>query len=477
MVNNKEGSDAFFTSLYMNDDQLNQIWKNVLGEMETHISPVVFKTWFKNSRLLGITGSQAEIGVTNRATVNFLQKFTEGQLKNSLSNFAGNYIQSITYSVVATAKPAKKDAVPVVDQQLFADPPVRQNNAVSAHSLPSNLNPKYVFSNFIVGNRNRLAYAAAKAVADQPGVMYNPLYLYGGVGLGKTHLMQAVGNEIIRRDPTKQVLYVSCEGFTNDYVASIQRNRPDDFKRKYRSVDVFLVDDIQFMAGKDGTQEEFFHTFNALYQTNKQIIITSDKIPSEIKDLEERLSSRFSSGMIADIQPPDIETRQAILQAKCIERNILLPQEGLAYIATQIESNIRELEGALTTVIGRLEGKSNPTLEEIRQALSGLTVNQPHKKTSFDILSNIVCEQFSVSMDDLRGPCRQKELVRPRQVLMYLLKHELGMTFPSIGRELGGRDHTTAMHAVDKIEKEMKKSNDLLQELSSIKERFYSARA
>jgi chromosomal replication initiator protein len=341
--------------------------------------------------------------------------------------------------------------------------------------MASNLNPKYTFHSFIVGNRNRLAHAAARAVAERPGTVYNPLYFYGGVGLGKTHLMQAVGNEVLARDPSKRVLYVSCETFLNEFVSSIKSGKQESFKKKYRSIDVFLVDDIQFIAGKEGSQEEFFHTFNALYQTNKQIIITSDKAPSDIKDLEDRLSSRFSSGMIADMQLPDLETRQAILIAKCQEKGITLPDSALLYIADQVETNIRELEGALSTVILHLQSSNvEPTLEQMQIALHSFVSHKPLKKTGFEQIREIICEFYGVDFSDIRGQSRQREYVRPRQILMYLLKHELGMTFPTIGREIGGRDHTTAMHSVEKIEKEMKKSPDVLEEIRRLKELFYT---
>jgi chromosomal replication initiator protein len=294
------------------------------------------------------------------------------------------------------------------------------------------------------------------------------------VGLGKTHLMQAVGNEIIAREPQKRVVYASCESFMNEFTASIRSGKIDNFKKKYRNIDVFLVDDIQFIAGKDSTQEEFFHTFNALYQTDKQIIITSDKAPSDIKGLEERLSSRFSSGMLADMQLPDLETRQAILQAKCEEKGVTLPDNILLFIADLVETNIRELEGALTTVLLHIKSEAKPvTVELVKEALKSYAHSKPIKKTSLEHIRQIVCEYYDVDIKDVLGQRRQREFVKPRQILMYLLKHELGMTFPTIGREIGGRDHTTAMHSVEKIEKEMKKSDELLNELKEIKEQFY----
>jgi chromosomal replication initiator protein len=351
---------------------------------------------------------------------------------------------------------------------------LRSELEVDPH-LAANLNPKYTFENFIVGSKNRLAYATAQAVAENIGTLYNPLYIYGGVGLGKTHLMQAIGNSVISKDPTKKVLYVACENFLNEFVTSIKKGNPDAFKKKYRNIDIFFVDDIQFIAGRDGVQEEFFHTFNALHQGNKQIVMSSDKKPSEIKGLEERLSSRFSMGMVTDIQLPDKETRQAILQTKCQEKRVHLPSHVLDYIADQIETNIRELEGALNTVIADLMARNaEPTIDEVKISLRTVVSQQKAARRSpSSLLAEIVCSQYSISKEDLLGQCRQKEMVRPRQVLMYLLKHEAGMTYPMIGKEIGGRDHTTIMHGVEKITHELKKNPEFLSELQTIKNQFY----
>jgi len=461
----------------MTEAQLATIWKLVLKELELSISGTVFKTWFKKSSLLRLNPGAAEIGVENNFAKNAIKKYSEERLVAALSKQAGFPVTNITYTIQEPSKAAKNENSALQLEGAITPPqqvPVFQLNAKEA-PIASNLNPRYTFASFIVGNRNRLAYAAAKAVAERPGSSYNPLYLYGGVGLGKTHLMQAVGNEIIAREPQKRILYISCESFTNEFVDHLRKGKIDDFKKKYRNIDCFLIDDIQFIAGKESSQEEFFHTFNALYQTNRQIIITSDKIPSEIPNLEERLSSRFAQGMIADMQLPDLETRQAILLAKCQERSIVLPDEVLLMIADKVETNIRELEGALTTVLMQLEATNLPmTLESVQLALRSIhTSSKPLKKTSFEQICAIVCEYYNVDFKDIQGPHRQKELVKPRQIIMYLLKHELGLTFPAIGRQIGGRDHTTAMHSVEKVEKDMKKSPELLEELKRIKELFY----
>jgi chromosomal replication initiator protein len=459
----------------MTEEQLSTIWKTVLqavkdsGEFPT----AVYKAILKDSQLRDVKEGVATLMVENTTAKSFLQKYAETSLVKRLAD-QGVEIEGFRFGILPSKEKAAAPAVRVEPALFTQGKSTIEPNPV----LASNLNPKYTFATFIVGNRNRLAHAAAKAVAETPGNLYNPLYLYGGVGLGKTHLMQAVGNEIIARDPSKKVLYVSCETFTNEFVTSIQGSKRDEFKRKYRNIDVFLVDDIQFMAGKDGTQEEFFHTFNTLYQGDRQIIITSDKVPSEIKGLEERLSSRFSMGMIADMQLPDAETRQAILKAKCLEKNISLPDSIILYIADHVETNIRELEGALTTVLLDLHSRNaQPSLDEVQRALRAfVSPDKIGKKSTAQQLTEIVCEFYAIDVVDLKGPRRQKELVRPRQILMYLFKNELGMTFPVIGREIGGRDHTTAMHAVNKIEKEMKRLPETLDELQRLKEYFYAHR-
>lgn len=459
----------------MTEEQLSTIWKAVLTAVKDEFTPAVQRTIFKQTNLRSVEGATAEVGVENAFAKSFLQKYAEDMLVTHLQKAGAGEISLIRFVIQPSSVHREKKTISSVrvEPALFTQ---GRSTIEPNPALASNLNPKYTFGSFIVGNRNRLAHAAAKAVAETPGKLYNPLYLYGGVGLGKTHLMQAVGNEIIAKDPNKKVLYVSCETFTNEFVSSIQGAKRDEFKKKYRNIDVFLVDDIQFMAGKEGTQEEFFHTFNALYQSDRQIIITSDKVPSEIKDLEERLSSRFSMGMIADMQLPDSETRQAILKAKCQEKGINLPDSIVTYIAESVETNIRELEGALTTVLLDLHSRhAQPSLEEVRRALRAfVTPEKMARKSSALQLAEIVCEFYGTPLEDVKGPRRQKELVRPRQVLMYLLKHELGMTFPTIGREIGGRDHTTAMHAVTKIEKEMKRLPETLDELQRLKEYFYA---
>jgi len=318
-----------------------------------------------------------------------------------------------------------------------------------------------------------LAAATAQAVSTKPGLAYNPLFLYGGVGLGKTHLIQAVGNEIVFKSPKKKIVYVSCEKFTNDFINSISSGKTNDFKKAYRDVDVLLVDDIQFLSGKEGTQEEFFHTFNALHQGNRQIVITSDRVPQAIPEMEERLSSRFGMGMVADIQPPNLEMREAILKAKCQEKNYFLDQGIINYIASSIESNIRELEGAITRIMTYCQlNKIVPSLDITSKILQDM-ISSKGKNLTVEKIIKIVGQFFKVETKDLVSEKRNKELVWPRQIIMYLLRHEMNLSYPKISKQLNKKDHTTIIHGVGKIEKEIGINDNLKQELTLIKEKLY----
>jgi chromosomal replication initiator protein len=468
----------------MPEEQLATIWKSLILEIKAAYAPSIQTMMAKTCRLQSISDGVATITVENALTGDLIRKYTFDKTCKVLTDLSGQVVRDLIF--IHVPKPKDKDARKKAEDigqpapaELFTTSKAGKIQADGR--AVSNLNPKYTFGNFIVGKKNQIAHAAAITVAEKPGENYNPLYLYGGVGLGKTHLMQAIGNHILQHDPSKQVLYVSSETFVNEFVASIRGGAgKDDFKKRYRNVDVLLIDDIQFLAGKDGTQEEFFHTFNALHQTNRQIILTSDQPPVALKDLEERLSSRFSMGMVANMQLPETETRQAILMTKAQERGLFLPPDALEYIADQIDTNIRELEGALSRVILEIHatGKKNPTLADVKDALRGMAGEHiTQKKSVYQDWLEMICEFYSVEVTDIKGPRRQQELVRPRQILMYLMKYELGMTYPTIGREIGGRDHTTAMHSVEKIEKELKRSEDLFDEMQQLKEKFYAHRS
>ncbi|MCK5085756.1 chromosomal replication initiator protein DnaA, partial [Candidatus Parcubacteria bacterium] len=337
------------------------------------------------------------------------------------------------------------------------------------------LNPQYTFENFIVGSNNELAYAACLAVSKKLGTAYNPLFIYGGVGLGKTHLLQSIGNEILKKDPNKKVKYASSEKFTNELINAISGKNTKAFKEIYRKIDILIIDDIQFLAGKEKTQEEFFHTFNTLYENNKQVVLSSDRPPKAIPALEERLRSRFEGGMIADVGSPDYETRFAILKAKAREKNFEIPDESLNYIALHIQKNIRELQGALNRVIAVCELDNNyPDIKKTTNILANI-ISQPIKKatTPKDIIK-IVSNFYDVSIDDLMKKNRRKEIVKPRQIAMYLMRTEIKSSFPSIGTWLGKRDHTTAMHAYEKISKEIENDKVIEQEIHLIIERLYN---
>lgn len=333
------------------------------------------------------------------------------------------------------------------------------------------LNSKYVFDSFVVGKGNELAHAACQAVAANPGKAYNPLFIYGGVGLGKTHLLQAIGHEVSKN--SDKVLYASSEKFVNDYIQAIRNGRAKELKDRYRNVDILLIDDVQFLGGKDGTQEEFFHTFNELHQANKQIVITSDRPPKSIPALEKRLLSRFEWGMIADIIQPDTETRLAILEKKLKEKNYSLSKEILNYIADNIKNNIRELEGALNRIIAYHEfNNSTPTVETTKKILNDLLINTRLKSITPKNIIDVVSKFYDINIKDLTGKRRKKELVWPRQITMFLMREEINTSYPTIGNELGGRDHTTAIHAYNKISKEIKENENekAKQEIESIKQ-------
>ena len=441
-----------------------ETWQAVRGELEVLISKANFTTWFKDTFVLSVADDYIIIGVPNSYAKEWLEKKYYPQIMESIQKFHPN-VKSFSCQVVVTQ--FKPEQLPMTESK---NP---LNNFTAPSPINITLNPKYTFDTFIVGGSNRLAAAVARAVADAPGVTYNPLFLYGGVGLGKTHLAQAIGHEILANNPKKKIIYVSCENFTNEFIQSISAGKVNDFKKKYRDADVLLVDDIQFLSGKDGTQEEFFHTFNALHQSNRQIVITSDRVPKAIPQLEARLSSRFGAGMVADVQPPNLEMRIAILQAKCEEKNYVLENSVINFIAENIESNIRELEGAVIRVISYCElNKVEPTIAIVSTVLEDMIVAKS-KNLTIEKIIKIVCDYFNLMPDHLMGPRRSKELVGPRQITMYLLRHEMNMSFPKIGKELNKKDHTTIMYGVEKIEKEITKNVELQKELSAIKEKLY----
>ena len=451
------------------------MWQAVLGELEVSVTAANFNTWFKHTQLVSNENGHVVIGVPNVITKNWLEKKFHANIKATITKMHPE-VKAVEYKVgakpaanntpAATPLPAKANSRSASSQQIsFA-----AGGKIATH----NLNSRYTLQNFVVGGSNDFAYAAAQAVAKNPGTKYNPLFMYGGVGLGKTHLMQAIGNEIYKNDPTKRIEYVTIESFTNEFIEAISKKRNGSFVDKYRKVDVLIIDDMQFLAGKEKTQDEFFHTFNALHQANKQIIISSDKPPKQLTMLEDRLISRFEMGITVDIQPPDLETRLAILQAKATAQGVILPLEVIDYLARHAQQNIRELEGALTKVIAAFEYRGNALdLEAVQRLLAGEAMSRPKFKTlAPKIVLDKVAAYFDLQTADLIGPKRDKEIVLPRQIAMYLMRYDLNVSFPKIGIAVGGRDHTTAMHSVTKIEKAIDADENLRSDLQALREQL-----
>lgn len=449
------------------------LWQTVLGEIELSVSRAAFVTWFKNTELV----ESGQDGIVTIAVPNifakqqFETKFND-QVMVSLKN-NGIAIRRVTY-VIRGAKPKKaSETASSLMMQTQKHSEKRSKATGSDIGSGNGLNPRYTFSNFIVGGSNDLAYAAAQAVANNPGSKYNPLFLYGGVGLGKTHLAQAVGNEIVRKKPGTQVLYINSETFVNEFLDSI-RFKKKGFSTKYRGVDVLVVDDMQFIAGKEKTQEEFFHTFNILHQANKQIIITADKPPKNIPTLTERLRSRFEWGMTIDIQMPDYETRCAILETKAAQSGVTLERETIEYLATNIKTNIRELEGSLNQLLAFAEMRGvAPDLQMATGVLGSARHSRPSHLSAKQIIDR-TAKHFQIEPAEIKSPRRDKHIVVPRQVAMYLLRSELHLSFPRIALELGRKDHTTAIHSVEKIEKAIKLDFVMREQVAEIKEKLYA---
>lgn len=454
------------------------LWQAVLGEIELSVSRGSFVTWFKNTVLLRESDEVVVIGVPNIFIKQQLERKYNELIQQTLQK-NGSVAVRVEYKIHSGLTPKQKEAEPLV----VLNPSVPKEHAVDsvikspttnalAHTYRQGLNERYTFENFIVGSGNELAYAACQAIAAQPGTKYNPLFLYGGVGIGKTHLIQAVGNAVLANKKSARVVYVSSEQFLQEFVDAVRYKKNTDFADFYRGADVLIIDDIQFIAGKEKVQEEFFHTFNALHQANKQIIISSDKPPRDIATLEERLRSRFAWGMSIDMQNPDLETRCAILQTKALIHGIHLPTDVTEHLASSVQTNIRELEGALNRLLAWCEMRGlEPTLD-IATSLLGASQTRPKHISARQVIER-TARHFQVPVEDIVGPKRDKDIVVPRQVAMYLLRSELHLSFPKIARELGRKDHTTAIHSVEKIEKEVKIDADLRSAVTTIKERLH----
>ena len=436
------------------DENLEELWLSSLDIIRTELTEVSFNTWLKTIEPITINDNRIVLGAPNEFTKSILEARYLTLIQNAVNQVSQ---REYTISFLIPGEEVNNGSREVNE---------KINDTMV---LKSQLNPKYIFDTFVIGNSNRFAHAASLAVAEAPAMAYNPLFIYGGVGLGKTHLMHAIGHYILAQNPKANVVYVSSEKFTNELINSIRDDKNVEFRDKYRNVDVLLVDDIQFIAGKERTQEEFFHTFNALHDANKQIIISSDRTPKEIPTLEDRLRSRFEWGLIADIQAPDLETRIAILRKKAQMENIDVPNDIMVYIATKIKSNIRELEGALIRIVAysSLTNK-DVTIDLAEEALKDILSSSKPKEVNVAFIKETVSKHLDIKMDDFNSKKRTRAISYPRQIAMYLCRELTDLSLPKIGEEFGGRDHTTVIHAYDKISKELEDDTELKSKIDNL---------
>lgn len=447
---------------------LEELWQHALGEIAINVTPPIFHSWFKHAELVELRNDGvAVVSCRNNFTKEWLQEKCQKLILRSLRNQHSG-VKNVVFVVKAetshTGHRQLSHTASVEKQPRLLDLNVDRD---------TNLNAKYTLANFIVGSHNELAHAAALSITENPGTRFNPLFIYGGTGLGKTHLLHAIGNALKQRSPKMHIRYVTSEKFTEEVVNGMRRQSLDDFKERYRALDLLLIDDVQFLSGKEKTQEELFHTFNVLADNNRQVVFSSDRPPKAIPAIEERLLSRFSGGMQADIKVPDFETRVAILRAKLAQMQGALADATIEYIASKIQKNIRELEGALHKVLGyaRLNGEE-PSGAELER-LIGEMLTVPGRVISPKQLVRAVAEFYDIMEKDLVAKSRKKDVVKPRQVAMYLMREELKYSFPAIGEKFGGRDHTTVMHACSKIARELQENPQFLQEMNLIREKLF----
>jgi chromosomal replication initiator protein len=449
-----------------------QVWRAALGELQVSLSPANYETWLRDTHLVEVDDQRFRIAVPNGFAKDWLDTRYRSLISQTLARVVGYSVQ--VEFVVAAAGEAQVQAATVAAQPVRLEP-TRVGAPEGPAAGATYLNARYTFSNFIVGSANRLAHAASLSVAERPGHAYNPLFLYGGVGLGKTHLMHAIGNAVVAKFPRKRVAYATSEKFTNEFITSIQQGKIDDFRARYRRIDLLLIDDIQFIADKERTQEEFFHTFNAIHEDGKQIVLSSDRPPKAILTLEERLRSRFEWGLIADLTAPDLETRIAILRAKAEEQGMPITSDVIEFIARKVVSNIRELEGALNRIVAYASMGAQPISIELAQAvLSNVLYNPKKRQVTPERIAKAVSDYYGVGMEQLQGQKREKSIVVPRQIAMYLMREETDVSLLRIGAELGGRDHSTVLHACDKINREMQVNDEMRREVAAVRELIYS---
>ena len=446
---------------------LAEVWIRFTEKFSESASAQVMDTWINPIMPLEVTDEYCKVAVKN----SFFKRFIEEKYSKTIESILSSIMEkNIRLIIEAPEQAEEKQVIPEIK---VAAEPIKPlfNVEKEEEAAESNLNPKYVFENYVMGNSNRFAYAAAQAVANNPATTYNPLFLYGGVGLGKTHLMHAIGNRIKQNDPTMKVLYISSENFTNEIINSIYNKNTEAFRKKYRNIDCLIIDDIQFLKGKEQTQVEFFHTFNDLRDSNKQIIISSDRLPKEIETLEDRMRSRFEQGLIADIQPPDLETRIAILRQKAANDKIEMPNEVLTLLATSITNNIREIEGVYTKIVAYSSLMDVPvTLEITKKILDDMGNIVQVKQITFESITQAVAEHYRIKLDELFNKKRTQNIAYPRQVAMYLCRELADMSYPRIGELFGGRDHTTVIHAYEKISNKSKEDSKLQKDLNTLKE-------
>lgn len=438
--------------------ELDSLWEAIQNSFRRDTTPVTFDTLIAPAKAISLSQNQLEIEVPTPVHRDFWRKNLNTQLKEFAQHELGRNIEPhyiLEGEFTYTNKKTEDDPTP-------------------SFEMDTPLNPHYNFGTFVVGEGNKMAHAAAFAVAESPGSLYNPLFIYGGVGLGKTHLMEAIGNHMLQVNPNSRVKYVTSEDFTNDYINAIRNNTTEQLREEYRNLDLLLIDDIQFLANKEGTQLEFFNTFNALHDRKKQIVMTSDRIPNEIPELQDRLVSRFRWGLTVEITPPDLETRIAILRSKVEEDHIDIGNDTLNYIAGQIDTNIRELEGALTKV----QAFANLSGERITPSLASQALKGLHRiaknEISIATIQKQVADFYNITQGDILGKKRVKQIVMPRQIAMYLSRELTDSSLPKIGNEFGGKDHTTVLHAIDKIEAELKKDTDLQNDITKLKAKLRS---
>lgn len=448
--------------------EVQQVWQDTLDVVRQELNTPTFKTWFEHTAPLGMVDETMVVSVQNDFARDWLESRYAGLLSSALTQVTGQSM-SVSFRVVGDSvvvAPIEPEPTPLIPDL------EKEEKARVREASEGDFNPKYTFDSFVMGSSNRFAHAAALAVAETPGGAYNPLFIYGGVGLGKTHLLQAIGHYVKTSFPHMRVKYVSTEQFTNDFINSIgnrDKSRIEGFRRSYRTNDVLLVDDIQFLAGKEGTQEEFFHTFNTLQQAGKQIVLSSDRPPKDIGDVEDRLRSRFEMGLITDIQPPDLETRIAILRRKTEAEGLVVPSEVLSFVADRISSNIRELEGALIRIVAFSSLTRHAIdIDLAHNVLKDIFPERTVKPISISVIQQEVCKFYGITKNELIGNRRSQAIVYPRQIAMYLSRELTDLSLPRIGSEFGGRDHTTVMHATSKIQKLMNEQREVYNQIQTL---------